>query len=128
MVTRLRAVHPVLGVRDVAVSTAFYRRLGFVVTFQDDPVQPRYVGLQRDDVELHLQWADATQFATAVDRPVVRFAAVDVDALHAEFHAVGALDATSRSPWTAPGDTPWGTREFHLHDPDRNGLQFYRTL
>jgi hypothetical protein len=23
-------------------------------------------------------------------------------------------------------DTPLGTREFHLRDPDRNGLQFYR--
>ena len=29
-------------------------------------------------------------------------------------------------PWGKPGDTPWGTREFHVHDPDRNGLQFYR--
>ena len=27
-----------------------------------------------------------------------------------------------------PADTPWGTREFHLRDPDLNGLQYYRTL
>jgi hypothetical protein len=25
-------------------------------------------------------------------------------------------------------DTSWGTREFHVRDPDRNGLQFYRSL
>ena len=23
-------------------------------------------------------------------------------------------------------DTPWGTREFHVRDPDGNGLQFFR--
>jgi hypothetical protein len=27
---------------------------------------------------------------------------------------------------STPGDTPWGTREFHVLDPDGNGLQFYR--
>jgi dihydrofolate reductase len=27
---------------------------------------------------------------------------------------------------TVVSDTPWGTREFHLRDPDLNGLQFYR--
>jgi hypothetical protein len=25
-------------------------------------------------------------------------------------------------------DTPWGTREFALYDPDRNALTFYRNL
>jgi hypothetical protein len=31
---------------------------------------------------------------------------------------------------TASGirDTPWGTREFALYDPDRNALTFYRRL
>jgi uncharacterized glyoxalase superfamily protein PhnB len=25
-------------------------------------------------------------------------------------------------------DTSWGTREFHVRDPDGNGLQFYADL
>ena len=33
--------------------------------------------------------------------------------------------ASGPSPWLAPGVTPWGTREFHVRDPDGNGLQFY---
>jgi hypothetical protein len=45
----------------------------------------------------------------------------DVDALHAELTAQGyAFDMKPVS------DTPWGTRELHLRDPDRNGLQFCR--
>ena len=38
-------MHPVLMSRDVAVSVCFYTQLGFHVTFQDDPVQPRYAEL-----------------------------------------------------------------------------------
>jgi catechol 2,3-dioxygenase-like lactoylglutathione lyase family enzyme len=128
MKTRLQAVHPVLGASDVAASVLFYARLGFVLTFQDSPAAPRYATVQRDGVELHLQWNDPSHFPGQGDRPVYRFVVEDVDALYAEFKAAGALDAESRSPWAAPGNTPWGTREFHLHDPDRNGLQFYQAL
>jgi uncharacterized membrane protein YfcA len=35
-----------------------------------------------------------------------------------------ALDANL--DWTDVRDTTWGTREFHVRDPDSNGLQFYR--
>ena len=31
-------------------------------------------------------------------------------------------------PRTKLQDMPWGTREFHIQDPDMNGLQFYRDL
>jgi hypothetical protein len=46
---------------------------------------------------------------------------VGVDALCDEYRAAGMLPSDAR-----PRDTPWGTREFHLRDPDGNGLQFYR--
>lgn len=94
----LQAVHPVLSVRD-------------------------HVGIRRDHVELHLQWHDASECDHPVDRPTYRFAVDDVDALHAEFSALGRpLEITPVS------DKPWGTRAFHLRDPDGNGLQFYRDL
>lgn len=118
---RLEEIHPVLGSSDVAASVRFYEGLGFRETFRDVVTAPRYAAVRRDGVELHLQWQDATFFAQAGDRPTYRFLVDDVDALFAAFVSANAhLDRTDVM------DTSWGTREFHLRDPDRNGLQFYR--
>lgn len=125
MTTRLLAAHPVLMAHDVATSLQFWRRLGFEVAFADAEVAPKYACVTRDNVELHLQWADAGQWVDGVDRPAYRFLVDDVDALFRAFDASGAI-APSGSPWAAPGDTPWGTREFHMRDPGGNVLQFYR--
>jgi hypothetical protein len=88
--------------------------------------------LRRDAVELHIQWAGLDQWAHPVERPAYRFMVSDVDAIYAEFVASGAVAAaapsSAGSPWAAPADTPWGTREFHLRDPGQNSLQFYRPL
>ena len=130
MQARLQGVHPVLAASDVSASVAFYRRLGFAPLFQDKPGTPTYAGVVRDGVELHIQWADPEQWAYPTDRPAYRFMVDDVDALYEEFVGNGCVGAgTSQgSPWAAPADTPWGTREFHLRDPGRNSLQFYRVL
>jgi catechol 2,3-dioxygenase-like lactoylglutathione lyase family enzyme len=115
--------------RDVAAAIDFYVRFGFAPAFRDDPAAPRYAVIRRGRVELHLQWADPGQWAHPGDRPAYRFPATDVDALHAEFVAAGALTAgASGGPWAVPADTPWGTREFHVRDPGGNVLQFYRPL
>jgi len=122
MMARLEAVHPVLMVRDISASIRFYRRLGFELVFTDSEADPKYAGVRRDGVELHLQWHDAKDFSTG-DRPTYRFLVQQVDELSAEFAAGDSgLDRTEvRS-------TSWGTREFHVRDLDRNGLQFYRDL
>jgi catechol 2,3-dioxygenase-like lactoylglutathione lyase family enzyme len=123
----LDSVHPVLMVRDVAATIAFYQRLGFSLAFQDDPTAPRYAGVKRDAVELHLQWHDQSHWDCPHDRPNYRFFVADVDALYLELSRTGVLDEWSGTgPWRAPANTPWGTREFHLRDPSGNGLQFYR--
>ncbi|GJG87311.1 hypothetical protein tb265_24920 [Gemmatimonadetes bacterium T265] len=129
----LEAVHPVLMARDVAASVAFYARLGFAAVFVDDPAAPRYAGVRRDAIELHVQWADPGQWAHAGDRPAYRVVASDVDALHAEFLTASGLagsgqGSASGGPYAAPADMPWGTREFHVRDPGGNVLQFYRPL
>jgi hypothetical protein len=46
-----------------------------------------------------------------------------VDALYEELRGSAAA-----SYMKTVSDTPWGTREFHVRDPDFNGLQFYRWL
>ena len=121
MTTKLEAVHPVLMVRSVTSSIAFYERLGFVLAFRDRPIDPMYAGMRRDAVELHFQWHDASEWDYPNDRPSYRFVVQDVDGLAEEFRATGA-----RLDWTEVRDTEWGTREFHVRDPDSNGLQFYR--
>jgi hypothetical protein len=130
MRANLQAVHPVLGARDVAELVQFYQCLGFAVVFQDAPKNPRYVAVKRDSVELHLQWADKEQWAYPTDRPAFRFVVSDVDAIYKEFVRSGGVrpDTSQGSPWAAPTDTPWGTREFHLRDPSHNNLQFYSPL
>ncbi|MFN0155892.1 MAG: VOC family protein [Gaiella sp.] len=122
MTARLEAVHPVLMVRDVRASVRFYRGLGFDLAFVDSEVDAKYAGVRRDGVELHLQWHDAKDFSSG-DRPTYRFLVPQVDDLSAEFATRDSgLDRTEVR------DTPWGTREFHVRDPDRNGLQFYRDV
>jgi catechol 2,3-dioxygenase-like lactoylglutathione lyase family enzyme len=130
MTAMLVGVHPVLAASDVTASVQFYARLGFTLVFQDQPTEPKYAVVRRDGVELHMQWAGADQWAHPVDRPLYRFIVSDVDALYREFVGSGMIGAATGkgSPWAAPGDTPWGTREFHLRDPGQNGLQFYCVL
>jgi catechol 2,3-dioxygenase-like lactoylglutathione lyase family enzyme len=121
MAAKLKRVQPVLMVRDVEASIDFYRRLGFDEAFRDVPAGPRYAGVRRDGVELHLQWHDAKEWEYPNDRPTYRFVVQDVEGLLAEFRSAGVVGEE-----TVVRDTPWGTREFHVRDPDRNGLQFYR--
>ncbi|HEY9420992.1 MAG TPA: VOC family protein, partial [Thermoanaerobaculia bacterium] len=106
-----------------SASIRFYETLGFTLAFSDSTDDPKYAGVRRDAVELHLQWHDAKAWAHPGDRPTYRFVVPDVDGLFEELRGKGqAFDITDVR------DTPWGTREFHLRDPDLNGLQFYRVL
>jgi len=127
MEIKLLAVHPVLCASDPTASARFFAQLGFSVVFQDRDAEPRYIGIARDGVELHLQWSVAPAQWTG-DRPVYRFLVSDVDALYRAVASSGVFtqENNGRSPWAQPANTPWGTREFHLRDPDGNGLQFYQ--
>jgi hypothetical protein len=125
---RLESVHPVLMSSDILRSLEFFDTLGFTRSFVDDADNPRYAAIRRDAVELHLQWHQRSQWAHDADLPVYRLLVSDVDSLFAEFLSIGAAPSRHPSPWAQPGDTPWGTREFHLRDPDGNGLQFYQSL
>jgi uncharacterized glyoxalase superfamily protein PhnB len=126
----LQAVHPVIGASNVGELVQFYECLGFAVVFQDALLDPMYVAVKRDSVELHIQWADKEQWAYPIDRPAIRFVVNDVDAIYEEFVKGGVVrsNTSQNSPWAAPSNTPWGTREFHLRDPSQNSLQFYRPL
>lgn len=115
----LFSVQPVLMVRNIARSIRFFRRLGFEPTFKDRARDRRYAGIRRDGCELHLQRRDPLEWTYPVDRPTMRFVVDDVDSLYSAFVK------TRIQHLTKPAMTSWGTYEFHVQDPDGNGLQFY---
>lgn len=116
-------VNPVLPVRKVAAAIEYYvDKLGFTLLFKDSEKDPRYAGVKRDDVELHLQWHDPAEFEN-VEKPLLRFIIDDVDKLFEEYEKMDVFHAR-----TTLRETPWGTREFAFYDPDKNGLTFYRDL
>ncbi len=120
MTAKLSSIQPVLMSRDILRSLEFYQKLGFQITFADSKESPCYAGVSRDGLELHLQWHDSTEWEYPNDRPTYRFVVEEVDQLWDEFKASGVTSMTE--VW----ETDWGTREFHIQDPDKNGLQFYR--
>lgn len=122
MAPRFKRAVPVLMVRDVGASLRFYLDgLGFVLRFQDAPANPQYAVLARDAILLHLQWNDFRGWSEDADRPIIRIEVEDVDSLRGELDQRGVALRDL-------GETPWHTREFHVRDPDRNGLQFFSPL
>ena len=113
-------VQPILGTRDLEKAISFYvDRLGFTLAFRDASVPTNYVGLRRDQVELHMQF----QYEHEMTTTRLRFVVNDPDALYEEYKNKQIV-----SEGTRLADTPWGTREFALYDLDRNALTFYRHL
>jgi uncharacterized glyoxalase superfamily protein PhnB len=110
---------PIIAVSDSARAEDYYCRvLGFRKTFAYSAApaasDPRYVGVGRDGVHLHLQsykperagMTDAFLWVT------------DVDQLYAELAGRGAVIQLP------PTDQTWGTRELGVRDPDGNVLVF----
>ena len=115
-----RQVNPILGTRDVDRAVSFYvDRLGFKLKFRNGTPPAEYVGFLRDGVELHMQF----QYPHEMGTLRLRIHVDDPDALYAEYR-----DKDVFYDRTELRDTPWGTREFALYDPDRNALTFYADL
>ena len=115
-----QAVHPIIGTRDIEKALAFYSdRLGFKIAFRDGSTPTNYAGLKRDAVELHMQF----QYEHEMSTLRLRLLVADPDALFEEYRTKDVLHDRTKL-----ANTPWGTREFALYDPDRNGLTFYRDL
>jgi catechol 2,3-dioxygenase-like lactoylglutathione lyase family enzyme len=117
-------VHPVLAVKDVTAAIGFYvHNLGFTLAFADDTKEPRYAGVRRDSVEIHLQWHDASEWQYGIDRPMLRFVIADTEALFNEYKTKGVFHED-----TQLRETAWHTKEFAFYDLDRNGLTFYEDV
>lgn len=120
----LKAIHPVLPVKDVNTAIDYYcDKLGFNIAFRD-PTDPNgYAGVLRDNIEIHLQWHDEKEWVDGLDRPMIRIYVENIEALYKEYSKKDVFhDRTSVS------EKPWGTKEFAFYDFYGNGLTFYRDL
>ncbi|MDT8322047.1 MAG: hypothetical protein RQ826_16140 [Xanthomonadales bacterium] len=114
----IERVNPVIMSSNVRKTIDFLSMIGFRVQFQDNPEDPKYAGMGRDSVEVHIQWNDLSGIPPGTDRPTLRFVVDDVDAMAEEMVRNGFSGIR-------PFSSSWGTYEFHLQDHDRNGFQFY---
>lgn len=116
-------IHPVLPVSDMIASLQFYtEKLGFNIAFAAAEKSPTYTGIRRDNIEIHLQWHSAEDWAT-INATSLRFVIQNIEALYTEYKMQGIFHEN-----TSLKKTPWNTREFAFYDPDSNGLTFYMNL
>ena len=114
---------PVLPVAEVGPTLSFYKdKLGFNETFRDNDEAPGYVGLKRDEVEIHLAHVPGDLGRTVAGQTMARFLVKDVDNLFIEYSKQGDVI----HPNGALATKPWGTREFGVLDPSGVCLTFYR--
>nr|WP_321237118.1 VOC family protein [uncultured Psychroserpens sp.] len=120
----LHQIHPVLPVRNVAEAIDYYiEKLGFELAFKDDNDNPSYGGVVRDNIEIHLQWHDESDWTEGMDSVLLRIYVEDVDTLFEEYKTQLVFHEN-----TALRNTTWGTREFGFYDKNKNGLVFYKNF
>lgn len=110
---RLTSLAPQFLVDDLARSIAYYQRLGF--TF-GEPWDGFYAIGVMDGLELHLKEAPknaAERHHRRTNDHLDAAAGVEgIEVFHAQCAAKGATIIKPLS------DTPWGTKDFYLEDPD----------
>jgi uncharacterized glyoxalase superfamily protein PhnB len=108
---------PVLHVTNSLAAEAFYcGRLGFHKDFANrgDAADPCYMGVSRDDAQIHLSSFPGDGRAGGV----VFLTVDDVDAIYADLRLTGVPIALE------PTDQTWGNREMYVRDPDGNCMRF----
>ncbi len=120
--TVLQSIVPILFVRDVTASAAFYHEiLGFAVDFLYG-TPPFYGSVSRGAARLHLRFVHRPNFTDLAAREVSLILATvevsDVEGLFTEFQKRGAVFPQ------APTKQPWGGTDFHVRDPDGNVISF----
>jgi catechol 2,3-dioxygenase-like lactoylglutathione lyase family enzyme len=118
----VKDVIPILLVRDVKASAAFFQeKLGFEIDFLHG-LPPFYGSVSRDGVCLHLRFVHEPFFAEAakLEESVLcaSFEVSNVHGLFEEFRARGVEFAQTLTKQA------WGGTDFQVRDPDGNVISF----
>ena len=118
----LKHVVPILFVRNVEATAAFFRdKLGFDIDFLHGK-PPFYGAVSRDGVRLHLRFVHEPCFARAAEREGgLILATIEVTDVRGLFEEFKARDV--EFPQTLVKQ-PWGGTDFHVRDPDGNVVSF----
>jgi len=114
--TRFQCCSPILSVNNLLRSRDFYvKKLGFKVSFEwGNP--PSYIGIERDDVTLHL--SDAKQSKHDSGKCNINIVTNEVDRYFSRCQQLG-VDIIIE-----PTDREYGMRDFGIKDIDGNILNF----
>ena len=118
----LKSIVPILFVRDVSASAAFFRdRLAFEIDFLHG-TPPFYGSVSRDHVRLHLRFVHRPNFVELAARETSLILATvevsDVRGLFEEFRERGVDFAQM------PTKQSWGGTDFQIRVPDGNVISF----
>ena len=117
----LAQIIPILPVKDVLEALEFYiKKLGFELVFIDEERQPRYAGIRHNNIALHLQRHEASEWEQDKNRPMLRIQVQGIESLYKKYQLMGVFHNH-----TSLEEKPWGTLEFAFYDPFKNGLIFY---
>jgi len=119
---RLKCVIPILLVRDVKASAAwFQQKLLFEIDFLHG-LPPFYGSVSRDGVCLHMRFVGRPAFAqmAAREKSLV-FASIEVTNVQRLFEEFQSREVEFAQKLMKQ---PWGGTDFHVRDPDGNVLSF----
>ena len=120
--TTLKSITPILFVRDVPASAAYFRdKLGFAIDFlYGQP--PFYGAVSRDGVCIHFRCVREPNFAELAAREhSLILASIEVDDIHAIFAELQGRGAEIVQP---PTKQSWGGTDLYARDPDGNVISF----
>jgi uncharacterized glyoxalase superfamily protein PhnB len=118
----LKSAVPILFVRDVSASAAFFReKLGFKIDFLYG-TPPFHSSVSRGEASLHLRCVHQPNFSELAAQEVSLILAIvevsDCQELFEEFKERGVEFAQT------PTKQSWGGTDFHVRDPDGNVISF----
>jgi len=113
---------PILFVRDVTASAAFFReKLGFEADFLHGS-PPFYGAVSRDGIWIHLRLVHEPYFAAAAAKEKsLILASIEVSNVQGLFEEFKARGVEFAQPLTKQA---WGGTDFHVRDPDGNVVSF----
>ena len=120
--TTFKSIVPILFVRDVPTSAAYFRdKLGFEIDFlYGEP--PFYGAVSRDGVCIHFRCVHEPNFAELAAREhSLILASITVDDVHALF---AELKGRGADIVQLPTKQSWGGTDLYVRDPDGNVISF----